>query len=230
MGRDKLNGVESGVKTIFCPMSISKVRREYDRSGLRRDQLEGNPLTLYDRWVAEALEAGAHEPTAAALATVDPERRPSIRTVLLKGIDTGGIVFFTNYRSRKGRELAASPHGALLSYWPELERQIEAAGDVSRIPDAESDAYFATRPRGAQLGAWASDQSSVIQSRELLDRRLQEVDAEYEGREVPRPPYWGGYRLIPTTVQVWQGRPNRLHDRFRYRRSPEGWVIERLAP
>lgn len=211
-------------------MSISHLRREYGRGGLTRDELDADPLRQLQRWLDEAVRAQVPEPTAMALATADASGHPSLRTVLLKGIAAGGLVFFTNYRSRKGKELAENPHAALLAFWPELERQVEAVGDVARLSDEESDAYFASRPRGAQLSAWASDQSSTIASREELERRLTEVDARYEAREVPRPHHWGGYRLTPEVVQFWQGRPNRLHDRFRYRRSAEGWEIERLAP
>ena len=211
-------------------MSLSDVRREYEREGLTRDQLDPSPLVVYERWLAGALEAGIREATAATLATADAAGRPAAPTVLIKGIDGGGITFFTNYRSRKGRNLAENPYAALLSYWADLERQIEAAGTVERIPDAESDAYFASRPRGAQLAAWASEQSAVIPSRAVLERRMRELEAEYEGGDVPRPPHWGGYRLVPDAVQLWQGRPNRLHDRFRYSRTADGWTIDQLAP
>lgn len=211
-------------------MKTSHARREYGRGGLTRDELDADPLRQLQRWLDEAVRAQLPEPTAMILATADAAGRPSLRTVLLKGVTAGGLVFFTNYRSRKGRELAENPRAALLAFWPELERQVEVAGDVARLSDKDSDAYFASRPRGAQLGAWASDQSSVIPSREALERRLQELDAQYDGRDVPRPPHWGGYRLMSDSVQFWQGRPNRLHDRFRYARTPEGWTIERLAP
>ena len=211
-------------------MSLSKVRREYEREGLTREQLPPSPLSLYEAWIAEALKADIREATAATLATVDDDGHPSARTVLIKDIDPAGITFYTNYHSRKGRQLAGNPRAALLSYWANLERQIEAEGPVERLSDEQSEEYFATRPRGAQLAAWASDQSAVIASREVLEQRFREAEARYDGVDVPKPPHWGGFRLVPHFVHVWQGRPNRLHDRFRYSRSPEGWQIERLAP
>jgi pyridoxamine 5'-phosphate oxidase len=164
------------------------------------------------------------------LATATPDGRPSARVVLLKGFDERGFVFYTNYEGRKSRELEANPRAALLFYWGELERQVRVEGRVSRVPDRESDAYFAGRPRGSQLGAWASEQSRPVRDRGALERRLRELEGEYEGREVPRPAFWGGYRVVPETMEFWQGRENRLHDRLRYRRAEGGWKIERLQP
>jgi len=164
------------------------------------------------------------------LATATPDGRPSVRVVLLKGFDERGFVFYTNYRGRKGRELEANPCCSLLFYWGELERQVRVEGRASQLPGEESDAYFKSRPRGSQLGAWASEQSRPISERNELEERLRELEAEYEGREVPRPPFWGGYRVEPETFEFWQGRENRLHDRLLYRRSNGNWRITRLQP
>ncbi|HEV2092491.1 MAG TPA: pyridoxamine 5'-phosphate oxidase, partial [Rubrobacter sp.] len=156
--------------------------------------------------------------------------RPSARVVLLKGFDGRGFVFYTNYEGRKGRELEENPRAALLFYWGELERQVRVEGSVSRTSEEESDAYYASRPRGSRLGAWASEQSRAVEGREVLEDRIGDLEAEYEGREVPRPPFWGGYRVEPEVVEFWQGRENRLHDRIAYRREDGGWKIERLQP
>ena len=168
---------------------------------------------------------------AMTLATVDPQGNPSARIVLLKGVDERGFIFYTNYNSRKGQELAQNPHGALVFYWPDQERQVCIAGTIDKLPAAESDAYFRTRPRGSRIAAWASDQSEGISGRAALEARWQQCQQQYPGSGVPRPPHWGGYVLAPTRVEFWQGRPNRLHDRFRYARRPAGtWRIERLCP
>jgi pyridoxamine 5'-phosphate oxidase len=164
------------------------------------------------------------------LATVTPDGRPAARTVLLKGVSDRGFVFFTNYGSPKGRQLAANPLAALVFHWPEVHRQVIVAGSVSKVSDQESDAYFRTRPRGSQLGAWASSQSEPLDGRQALERRVSELDRQYQGRDVPRPPFWGGFLLAPVTVEFWQGREDRLHDRFRYRREAGSWVVERLSP
>jgi pyridoxamine 5'-phosphate oxidase len=168
--------------------------------------------------------------TAMTLATADQDGCPSARTVLLKDFDERGFVFYTNYDSPKARALAGNPRAALVFHWPDRERQVCVSGPVARLSDEESDAYFLTRPRESQLGAWASPQSRVIASREELDRRVAECERRFADREVPRPPYWGGFRLAPEVVEFWQGRPSRLHDRFRYRKAAGTWVIERLAP
>ncbi len=169
--------------------------------------------------------------TAATLATADKQGRPSARVVLLKGVDARGFVFFTNYESRKGRELGENPHAALVFYWSHQERQVCVTGQVRPLPAAESDAYFQSRPRGSRVAAWASHQSAVIRDRAALEEQWRQVEAQHAGREVPRPPFWGGYVLAPGRLEFWQGRPNRLHDRFRYTRQADArWLIERLSP
>jgi pyridoxamine 5'-phosphate oxidase len=197
------------------------------------DDLDPDPIVQCKRWLDDA---GRHpavdEPAAVVLATADPAGRPSARAVLLRGLDERGFVFFTNTRSRKATELAANPHGALVFLWQPMHRQIRVTGTVERVDAATEDAYFAGRPRGSQLAAWASDQSEVVASRAALDARYEALEREHEGRDVPRPPHWGGYRLAHDEVELWSQRPNRMHDRLRYVRAPSeaGWRIERLAP
>lgn len=192
---------------------------------------EHDPLALVARWYDEARAAGVEQPEAMTLATATPDGRPSARMVLLKGIDRRGLMFFTNYESRKGRELDANPRAALVLYWRELERQVRVTGAVTRLSAAESDAYFATRPRGSQLGAWASPQSRSLPDRAALERRFAALEAEHAGRPVPRPPHWGGFRVEPDEIELWEGRPNRLHDRVAYCRTADGrWERTRLAP
>jgi pyridoxamine 5'-phosphate oxidase len=194
-------------------------------------RLGTSPLSLVREWFEEAAAEGIIEAERMALATATPDGRPSVRIVLLKGIDDDGIRFFTNYASRKGRELDANPRAAATLYWQPLYRAARLEGPVERLTDEESDAYFATRPRGAQIGAWASAQGAVLGDRAELDARVREVEERFP-TEVPRPDHWGGYRLRPDAVELWQGRPDRLHDRLAYRRQPDGdaWVVERLAP
>jgi pyridoxamine 5'-phosphate oxidase len=191
--------------------------------------MAGDPLARVRSWLDEAAAAGVREPEGAALATASPHGYPSVRFVLVRGVDERGLRFFTNYGSRKARELDANPVAALALWWPSLQRQIRAEGPVERLGEEESDAYFASRGRGSQLGAYASRQGSVIPGREVLDERLAQLDAEY-GDDVPRPEFWGGYLLRPTAIEFWEGRANRLHDRAHYLREGGGWRSERLSP
>ncbi len=212
-------------------MSIGDLRHEYSRNGLSESELHADPIEQFRHWFEEALAAGIYEPNAMTLATATPDGRPSARMVLLKGFDSRGFTFYTNYESRKGGELLQNPWAALILFWVDLERQIRIEGHVELVSPAESDAYFASRPLESQLGAWASKQSQVLPDRETLQRRVEELRQEYTGREVPRPPFWGGLRVVPEIIEFWQGRPSRLHDRLRYRRSDvELWTIERLSP
>lgn len=212
-------------------MSLADLRKNYTRAGLRRADLNPDPIFQFNRWMQEALNSQLLEPTAMTLATADRAGRPSGRIVLLKGVDDRGFLFFTNYESRKGRDLKENPHAALVLYWAELERQVRITGKVTQATFEESGTYFKSRPRGHKLSAWVSNQSEVIANREILEKRLATTDAQYPGEDVPMPSYWGGYVLAPDGIEFWQGRPDRLHDRFRYSRQPEGkWLIERLAP
>ena len=211
-------------------MDASKLRREYTRSGLTEADTNLDPAKQFEAWFEEALNAGLHEPNAMTLATATPDGRPSARVVLLKGYDRRGFVFYTNYAGRKASELEGNPHVALLFYWGELERQVRIEGRASRVPEEESDSYYASRPRGSRLGAWASEQSRTIENRAVLEERLRSVEADYEEGEIPRPSFWGGYRVEPETFEFWQGRENRLHDRLLYTPSDGGWRIERLQP
>ncbi|AXI81361.1 pyridoxamine 5'-phosphate oxidase [Peterkaempfera bronchialis] len=210
------------------------MRRQYSAAGLAEHELAHDPMAQFGRWFAEAEAAGIHEPNAMVLSTADADGRPSARTVLLKGFDGRGFVFYTNYGSRKGGELAANPHAALLFPWHPIARQVIVTGSVERVGRDETAGYFRTRPHGSQLGAWASEQSRVIASRQVLEQRYAELADRYpEGEGVPVPPFWGGFRLHPEAMEFWQGRQNRLHDRLRYRAdpaSPTGWTVERLCP
>ena len=209
----------------------ARLRKEYTRAGLKEPDADPDPIGQFRRWFDEAFAAGLHEPNAMTLATATTDGRPSARVVLLKGLDERGFVFYTSYEGRKSRELETNPYAALVFYWGELERQVRIEGRVSYVSEEESDAYFAGRPRGSQLGAWVSEQSRPIEDRDALEERLRELEAEYEGRKVPRPPFWGGYRVEPEVIEFWQGRENRLHDRLIYRRSESGgWRRERLQP
>ena len=211
-------------------MPLEGERRDYQGQGLRRDAVSPDPVEQVRAWLHDAREAGIFEPEAMTLSTVGDDGRPSSRYVLLRGLDERGFSFFTNYESAKGRALAERPYAALTFGWLALHRALRVEGDVERLPAQESDAYFATRPRGAQISAWASPQSTVIASRDELDRAMAEGERRFEGVAVPRPPHWGGFLVRPDLVELWQGRPNRLHDRLRYVREDGGWRIERLAP
>jgi pyridoxamine 5'-phosphate oxidase len=213
------------------PPKLAEMRREYSTGGLSEAEAGDDPLALFRTWLDEALAAGLHEPNAFTLATATPDGIPSARAVLLKALDSRGFTFFTNYDSRKGREMAANPRVALLFLWHPLERQVRVEGTVEVVTPAESDAYFVTRPLGSRLGAWASAQSEVIPNRGFLERQHAELMAKYPDGNVPRPPNWGGYRVLPTAIEFWQGRPSRLHDRILFTRRPDGsWAKSRLSP
>jgi pyridoxamine 5'-phosphate oxidase len=211
-------------------MSTSDFERDHVGPGLLESDCADDAIEQFRRWYSRALDAGLPQPDAAALATAGADGRPSARMVLLRGYDSHGFVFFTNLESRKGRELAARPWAALLFYWPELDRQVRIEGRTERASDEESDAYFALRPWQSRVSAWASPQSQVLASRRELETRYQTLSEAYRERDVPRPPNWGGYRLVPDTLEFWQGRPHRLHDRIRYRLEGSAWRRERLAP
>jgi pyridoxamine 5'-phosphate oxidase len=205
------------------------MRQEYLRAGLEEKDLHGDPFEQFGRWFGEALAADLHEPNAMTLATASPDGSPSARIVLLKGFDERGFVFYTNYGGRKAAELEANPRCALLFYWGELQRQVRVEGSAVRVSESESDAYFASRPLGSRLGAWASEQSREVEGRGILEERLRELKERY-GEDVPRPPFWGGYRVEPDSLEFWQGRENRLHDRLVYAREGRRWKILRLQP
>ncbi len=210
---------------------LSSIRSDYDWGTLDEADLPASPLDAVAAWVAEAVARGVAEPGAMVVSTATAEGVPSSRTVLLRGISGGGLVFFTNHHSRKGRELAANPRCAGLLRWDDVHRQVCLTGAAEPTTDEESDAYFASRPRASRIGAWASAQSEVLTDRTELEARVAEAEARFPDDDVPRPPHWGGYRIVPDTVELWQGRPSRLHDRLRYRRGQtQLWVVERLAP
>lgn len=212
------------------PYNLAAARQEYEAAGLDESDVTADPFAQFRTWLAAAVQADHPEPNAMVLSTADAEGRVSARTVLLKGLDDRGFVFFTNRTSRKGRELAGNPNASLAFPWIALRRQVCVAGAVSPVDDAESDAYFATRPRGSQLAAWASEQSQPLPDRPTLDTRMAEVAARYDGEPVPRPPHWGGYLLVPDRIELWQGRADRLHDRLEYVSGDSGWILRRLFP
>lgn len=209
---------------------LAAMRTEYARAGLDEAEAGDDPLALFRRWLEEAVAAQVHEPNAMALATATPDGLPSVRIVLLKQLDRAGAVFYTGYTSRKGRELEENPHAAAVMLWHPLQRQVRLEGPVTRVPEAESDAYFASRPPGSRLGAVASPQSQVIADRGELERRVEAARAEVGDAPADRPDTWGGYRIEPVVLEFWQGRENRLHDRLRFVRTGDAWRRERLAP
>lgn len=211
-------------------MDIGDMRRDFESDGLDRDDLNPSPVQQFEHWFNDARTAGILEPNAMSLATSDREARPDIRTVLLKYFDDQGFVFYTNYGSRKAAELAYNPNAALLFPWLGLNRQVIVQGGVEKVSKTESLRYFASRPRGSQIGAWVSEQSQVITSRGLLEQKVAEIKRKFGDGEVPLPSFWGGYRVTPRRIEFWQGRPSRLHDRFEYLRQDDGWLIQRLQP
>jgi pyridoxamine 5'-phosphate oxidase len=215
----------------ILPPDMGSVGHDYSGHGLRRADLDPDPIRQFTLWFTDAAQAGIRDANAMSLATATSDGEPSVRIVLLKGFDERGFVFFTNYASEKGKHLDVNPRAALALYWVQLERQIRIGGTVEKTSREESEHYFRSRPPGSQLGAWVSRQSEVIDSRRILDARLAKMTERYAKGEIPLPPHWGGYRVKPAVIEFWQGRPNRLHDRFRYTRQNKGdWLIDRLAP
>jgi pyridoxamine 5'-phosphate oxidase len=213
-------------------MNLRDRRIQYETAGLDFDDLDESPIQQWHAWYIEAAEAELPEPNAMAVGTIDAEGMPDSRIVLVRGFDDDGLTFFGNYNSAKGQQIDANPVASAVFPWIGLHRQVRVRGSIEMLPRHESDAYFASRPRDSQLGAWASPQSEVISGREVLNERHAEFAEKFAGTEVPRPPHWGGWLIVPDVFEFWQGRPNRLHDRFRYRRddNTQDWVIERLAP
>lgn len=220
------------VRIMFdMPLDPNAARYEHAARGLRRRDLDSDPIKQFGNWFTAAIEAGIRDVNAMSLATAGRDSKPSVRVVLLKSFGHDGFVFFTNYESEKGRHLAENPYAALVFYWIELDRQVRINGPVEQTSRDESDHYFHSRPLGSQLGAWASRQSAVLDARRVLDARMAEVTERYADKRIPLPPHWGGYRVKPDVMEFWQGRTNRLHDRFRYtRRADSSWQIDRLAP
>lgn len=211
-------------------MGVSQLREEYTKSTLDVSDVAANPIDQFRLWFDEALASGLPEPNAMTLSTATPQGKPSARIILLKAFDDRGFTFFTNYESRKGQELAANPFAALTSFYAAMERQVRIEGPVERVSEEESDAYYWSRPPGSRLGAWASNQSRVVPDRLTLDQRLATLEERARTESFPRPPHWGGFRVVPDAIEFWQGRPNRMHDRILYRRVGPSWTIERLEP
>jgi len=211
-------------------VDVAHLRRDYDAGALDVDALGPDPVAAFERWLAAMIDAGIPDANAMVVATADADGAPSARTVVLRAVDRRGFVFYTNRESRKGRELAVNPRAGLVFVWLAVRRQVLVTGSVEVVSDSESDAYFASRPRGSQLSAWASPQSAPVASRDELEARVAEMAARFAGDEVPRPPFWGGYRVVPESMEFWQGRADRLHDRVRYTRAAAGWDVTRLGP
>jgi pyridoxamine 5'-phosphate oxidase len=217
-------------ESIGWVVNLADFRKEYSNRGLRRADLKADPIQQFEDWFKTATDVGVHEPNAMTLSTVGATGTPLQRTVLLKGYDGNGFVFFSNYESRKAADIDANPQVCLLFPWLTLERQVIIQGRAEKITIEESTAYFHSRPHDSQIGAWVSNQSEVIASREVLNAKLSEIRERFADGNIPLPPFWGGYRVVPTTIEFWQGGPARLHDRFLYSRTPDGWKIERLSP
>jgi pyridoxamine 5'-phosphate oxidase len=211
--------------------SLAEIRKEYAKATLDQSDANKNPIVQFEKWFDEALKSQALEPNAMTLSTVTETGKPSARIVLLKGIESNSFLFYTNYQSQKGKELDANPACALTFFWPELERQVRIEGVCTRVNEATSETYFKSRPRGSQIGAWASPQSSLIKNRELIETRVKELEKRFEGKDtLPKPHQWGGYAVEPLEIEFWQGRPSRLHDRIVYYKTDGAWAIHRLAP
>jgi pyridoxamine 5'-phosphate oxidase len=211
--------------------SIAEIRKDYTKATLDQTDVNKNPIVQFEKWFYEAIKSQALEPNAMTLSTITEAGKPSARIVLLKGIENNNFLFYTNYQSQKGKELDTNPACALTFFWPELERQVRIEGVCTRVPEATSDTYFKSRPRGSQLGAWASPQSTLIKNRELLEARVKELEKRFEGKEtLPKPKQWGGYAVEPLEIEFWQGRASRLHDRIVYYKTDGAWTIHRLAP
>ena len=210
--------------------NLADLRQHYTKGGLEEHQIPDSPFILFNEWFLQAGELGVLEPNAMIISTVSADNKPSSRVVLLKGIEDGGFIFYTNYESRKGKELEHNPYISVLFFWPEAERQIRIEGKVSKISTETSKAYFVSRPRESQLGAWASAQSSIIEGRHSIEESYQQCLAQYDGKEIPLPDFWGGYIIHPSSFEFWQGRPSRLHDRMKYNKQQDSWHIVRLSP